>query len=116
MFEMLIAVASFVAGAIATVGGFGIGSILTPLLALQVGTRAAVAAISIPHLAATVVRFWMLRKNLDKRVLVNFGILSAAGGLAGAFLYSVASSPALTMVFAALLLFAGLAGVAGHAR
>ena len=37
-----------VAGAIAAVTGFGIGSLLTPVLALQVDTRLAVAAVSIP--------------------------------------------------------------------
>jgi uncharacterized membrane protein YfcA len=36
------------AGAIAAVAGFGIGSLLTPLLALATGTTVAVAAVSIP--------------------------------------------------------------------
>jgi len=114
MFEVLMGVASFVAGAIASIAGFGIGSILTPLLSLQAGTRLAVAAISIPHLAATFVRFWMLRKNVDRRVLIDFGILSAAGGLAGALLHSIASNPALTLVFAALLMFAGVTSLTSH--
>ena len=116
MYEILIGAASVVAGAIASIVGFGIGSILTPLLSLQVGTRLAVAAISIPHLATTLVRFWMLRKSVDRRVLVNFGILSAAGGLAGALLHSMASNPALTLVFAALLIFAGVSSVTSYSR
>ncbi len=73
MFEVLIAVASFIAGAIASVVGFGSGSILTPLLSLQIGTRLAVAAISIPHLVATFVRFWLLRKDVDRRGVINLG-------------------------------------------
>lgn len=116
MFEVLIVLAAFIAGAIASIVGFGIGSILTPLLSLQIGTRMAVAAISIPHLAATSVRFWMIRKNVDRRVLINFGILSAAGGLTGALLHSIASNPALTLVFAALLIFAGATSVTGYSR
>jgi len=36
--------AALVAGAIAAVVGFGIGSVLTPVLALQTGTKLAVAA------------------------------------------------------------------------
>jgi uncharacterized protein len=115
VFKVLIGAASFVAGAVAAVAGFGIGSILTPLVALDAGTRVAVAAVSVPHLAGTFVRFWMLRRNVDRRVLVNFGILSAAGGLAGALLHSVAPSPVLTRVFAALLIFAGLTAVSGYA-
>jgi uncharacterized protein len=54
---MLVAVVAIVAGAIASVTGFGIGSLLTPLLALQTGTKLAVAAISVPHLAGMALRF-----------------------------------------------------------
>ena len=42
--HLLLAAAGIVAGAIAAVSGFGIGSLLTPVLALQVGTKLAVAA------------------------------------------------------------------------
>lgn len=116
MFEILIAAAAFAAGAIAAVSGFGIGSVLTPLLALEVGTGLAVAAVSVPHFAATLLRFWMLRASLDSRVLVHFGILSAVGGLTGALLHARASNPTLTAIFAALLLFAGFTSVTGKAR
>ncbi len=116
MFEALIALAAVAAGAVASVAGFGIGSVLTPLLALETGTRLAVAAISMPHFIATLVRFLMLRGSVDRRVLLHFGILSAAGGLAGALLHAVASNPALTALFAALLLFAGLTSITGYAN
>jgi len=42
--HLLLATAGIIAGAIAAVGGFGIGSLLAPVLALQVGTKLAVAA------------------------------------------------------------------------
>jgi hypothetical protein len=116
LFELLVVAAAFIAGAIASVVGFGMGSILTPLLSLELGTRLAVAAVSIPHSIATFARFWMLRGHVDRRVMLHFGILSAAGGLAGALLHSVASNPALTLVFAVLLIFAGLSGLTGYAR
>ena len=44
MFEILLTAAAFIAGAIASVTGFGIGSVLTPLLSDNVGTKVAVAA------------------------------------------------------------------------
>lgn len=77
------------------------------------GMKAAVAAVSIPHFVATAVRLWDLRRHIDRRVLIHFGICSAAGGLAGALLQARANSPALSVVFGALLLFAGLSGLAG---
>jgi uncharacterized membrane protein YfcA len=116
VFDVLAAISAFVAGAIASVTGFGIGSILTPLLSLQAETRIAVAAVSIPHVIATFTRFWILRHSIDKLVLIHFGLLSAAGGIAGALLHSVVSNPVLTYVFALLLIFAGFTGMTGHAR
>lgn len=44
LFPSLLAVVAVIAGGIAAVSGFGIGSLLTPTLALQTGTEVAVAA------------------------------------------------------------------------
>ena len=83
-FLVAIAVAGLLAGAIASVSGFGIGSLLTPLLGVKVGTKLAVAAVSVPHVTATAFRFWLMRQHVDRRLLWSFGLMSAAGGLAGA--------------------------------
>jgi hypothetical protein len=104
---------AIVAGAIAAMSGFGIGSLLTPVLAVRYGTKLAVAIVSVPHLVGTVSRFIGLRHHVDRGVFLNFGILSAAGGLAGALLNSRATSPALTIVFGCLLLFASISGLTG---
>ena len=71
---------------------------------------------SIPHLIGTAYRFVTLHEHVDGTVLIRFGVLSAIGGLVGALLNARANSPALTMVFAALLLFAGLSGLNGFAE
>jgi len=55
LFELRIAIAAAVAGGIASVAGFGVGSILTPLLAVRLGTKLAVAAVFIPHVTATAI-------------------------------------------------------------
>lgn len=112
-FEILLAVVAVVAGGVAAVTGFGIGSLLTPTLAVATGTKLAVAAISIPHLIGTAQRFWMLRQHVDRRVLWTFGITSAAGGLLGALVHARASSRALAVVFGALLIIAGLTELSG---
>jgi hypothetical protein len=107
------AAASLLAGAVASVTGSGIGSLLTPVLAARTGMRLAVAAVAIPHVAGTALRFWMLRAHVDRRLLWRFGLLSGAGGLVGALLQERAASPALTAVFGGLLVFAGLTGLTG---
>ena len=116
IFPLVFALVAALAGAIASVAGFGIGSLLTPLLAVKTGTKIAVAAVSVPHLLATAIRFWMLRQHVDKRILLSFGLTSAAGGLLGALLHTSATSGALHFVLAGLLVFAGGMSLLGWAQ
>ncbi len=100
----LVAVA---AGAVAAVSGFGIGSLLTPFLLVSFPVAEAVAIVAVPHVVATAVRFWRLRADIDRPTFRQFGIASAAGGLAGATLQSILGSGTLTAVLAVLLVMAG---------
>lgn len=112
-FALLLALVAVLAGGIASVAGFGIGSLLTPMLALETGTKVAVAAISVPHFIGTSVRFWMLRGHVDQSVLFGFGVASALGGLAGALVHTRVSSRALAVVFGGLLVLAGISELTG---
>jgi uncharacterized membrane protein YfcA len=115
-FGLIVAAAAALAGAIASFVGFGIGSLLTPLFAVRMGTQLAVAAVSIPHFLATALRFWRLRSHVDRRVLLSFGATSAAGGLTGALLHSYATNRALSIAFGIILLFVGASEMTGFAR
>lgn len=101
-------VVAVISGATATVAGFGIGSLLTPLVALRVGTPTAVAAVALPHFLATAVRFWRLRREVDRTVLRRFGVLSAAGSLVGALLSGRLGARSLTLALGGLLLLTGV--------
>ena len=103
-------------GATASLVGFGIGSMLTPLLALQLGTDIAVAAVALPHAVATAMRCWRLRRSIDWGVLKGFGLLSAAGGLAGAVAYRGLDADALGKVLGGLLVLTAVAQLAGLAK
>ena len=105
--------AAILAGGIAAISGFGIGSLLTPLLAIGFGTKTAVLLVSLPHATATSLRFWILRRAVDRRVLLTFGAASAVGGLAGALLHDVFGSRLLEVILGALLIFAGVSGLSG---
>lgn len=115
-FDLFLTVGAFVAGVIAAVSGFGIGSVLTPILALAVDARLAVAAVSVPHVIGTALRFWFLRTNVDRYVLWSFGLTSAAGGLVGALFQGSVTSRWLMAVFGALLLFTAGSELTGLAR
>ena len=109
-----ITIAAIFAGGIASVAG--IGSVLTPLFAVRVGTKLAVAAVSVPHLIATALRFALIREHVDKRVFLSFGLTSAAGGLIGALFHAQFSSAILGYILGALLVFAGVMGITGWSR
>jgi len=115
-FKILFTFIAIIAGGIASVSGFGIGSILTPLLAVQTGTKIAVAAVSIPHIAGTALRLWITRQHVDRHVLWTFGVTSVLGALAGALIHAGSSSHLLTYALAALLIFAGGMGMTGLSK
>src|SRR5918993_582233 len=103
LYESAVLLVSALAGALASVTGFGIGSLLTPLLAMHVDTRLAVAAVSVPHVIGTALRCWLLAGRVDRQVFWSFGLTSAAGGLIGALLHGWGSNRWLTMGFGGLV-------------
>jgi uncharacterized membrane protein YfcA len=112
-FAVVVGILAFVAGATSAVAGFGIGSILTPLLALAIGAKLAVAAAAVPHFLGNAVRLWTLRDRVDKDVIKTFGLMSAAGALAGALLHAWTAVSALKIAMAVILIIAGALGVFG---
>jgi hypothetical protein len=54
----LMLITSLGSGATATVVGFGIGSLLTPVIAARFGTDVAISAVALPHLAGSLLRGW----------------------------------------------------------
>ena len=116
MTEFLVIAAGIIAGAVASIAGFGIGSLLTPVFGISVDTKIAVAAVSIPHVVGTAMRFWLLRGQVDRHLLVRFGLTSAVGGLTGALLQLRTSSLGLTMLFGGLLLFVAMSELTGLSK
>ena len=116
LFPFAIMLVAVLSGATASVTGFGIGSLLTPLLATRYGMQTSIAAVSIPHVVATAFRAWRLRAHVDGRVLRSFGLWSAAGGFAGALLYARAASRTLTITLALLLLLTAVAALTDWLR
>ena len=104
---LVVALAAVLAGAVAAVSGFGLGSLLTPLLMLSFPTSSSVAIVAIPHAVATTVRWWRLRGDVDGPTFRQFGIASAVGGLAGAGLQPFLGSTVLSFVLGVLLILAG---------
>jgi uncharacterized membrane protein YfcA len=116
LFLLLVFVAGIVSGATAAIAGFGIGSLMTPLLVTRLGVSLAVAAVSIPHAIATAVRCWRLRRAIEWTVVRSFGVLSAAGGLIGALLYTRVGSRTLEITLGVLLIATSVASLSDWMR
>ncbi|HEY7303640.1 MAG TPA: sulfite exporter TauE/SafE family protein [Bryobacteraceae bacterium] len=115
IFDIAVAAVALLAGGIASIAGFGIGSLLTPLMAAQYGMKTAVGAVAIPHVIATLLRFWRFRAHVDRRVFLGFGLMNASGALAGALIHARTTSPVLSILLGILLIFAGILGLSGYA-
>lgn len=115
-FDLAIAITAVAAGAVAAVAGFGVGSLLTPLLTAPYGAKVAVALVAIPHAIATFIRLWRLRDSISWPVLKSFGVSSAAGGLIGAYVFAQSGGDLLARVLGVLLVFVGMAELAGVAQ
>jgi uncharacterized protein len=100
-----------VSGATGAVVGFGIGSLMTPLLLMRFSTPVAVGIVALPHLIATAVRLGRHRAAVDRGVLLRFGLPSVIGGVAGGVLQGAFRSDALMAVLGALLILTGVANL-----
>lgn len=113
LFYLLLLMFGIFSGGTAAIVGFGIGSFMTPVLAIKTEFAVAVAAVGIAHFFGSALRYWLLRKEVNRKVLFSFGILSAIGGLSGALLQSRATSSALAAIFGSLMIFAGISSIFG---
>ena len=115
-FQLILFFTSVAGGLVAAISGFGIGSLLTPVVSMYTDTKLAVALVSIPHFVGTLVRFVRLHRQVNRSLAFTFGVASAIGGLSGAALNAFASGPVLGYVLGALLVFAGISGITGLAE
>ncbi len=111
LFELFVIVVGFLAGMTASVAGFGIGSFLIPLVSVQTGIEVAIALVSLPHFLGTSIRLGLLKAKVNRKILIRFGILSAIGGLTGALIHTFFESDILQVIFAVMLISAGVLGV-----
>ncbi len=110
---LLVSVAAM-AGAVAAVSGFGIGSLVTPVLMIGLPASEAVALVAVPHAVATAIRWIALRREVHGPTFRQFGLASATGALAGAWLHTQLASPRLGTVLAVLLIVAGTSELTGR--
>jgi uncharacterized protein len=83
---MIIAIVAFVAAGLTLFSGFGLGTILLPAFAIFFPVDIAIALTAIVHLLNNIFKLQIYRKNIDKRILLTFGIPAIIASYFGAVL------------------------------
>ncbi|MFI2765224.1 sulfite exporter TauE/SafE family protein [Streptomyces echinatus] len=96
--------AAFATAALSAVAGFGGGVLLLPVFVAVLGTRDAVAVLTVAQLASNGSRVWFNRREVDRRLVGIFAIGAVPAAAAGALLFSTAPPPALTRLIGVFLL------------
>lgn len=113
LFGMAVIPVAALGGTMMAVAAAGVDSVLVPLFGLQYDFKLAVAAVSLPHFAASALRTIQLHRHIDWRLFLRFGVVCAIASFGGAYLQERFSSALMTYVFAALLVVAGVLGFTG---
>lgn len=82
----LICLVSFSASILTFFSGFGLGTMLLPVFSLFMPIELAVLATAIVHILNNALKFVLIRKFIDKGVLISFGITAIIGAFIGAMI------------------------------
>lgn len=89
---IIIAIVSLFASLLTFFSGFGLGTILSPVLAIFFPVEIAIALTGIVHLLNNFFKIGLTGKNINWQVGVRFGLMSVAGAFVGAKLLLVVSN------------------------
>lgn len=83
---LIVCIAALSASALTLFSGFGLGTLLMPVIALFFPLELAIAMTAVVHLANNVFKFGLFGRYADRAVLLRFGLPAVIGALAGAAL------------------------------
>ncbi len=83
---LLICLVSLIGSGLTFFSGFGLGTLLLPVFALYFPVETAVALTAIVHLLNNVFKFLLVAKNINKAVVIKFGIPSVMAAFIGALI------------------------------
>lgn len=81
---VVIALAAGAAAGLTFFSGFGLGTLLLPVLALFFSVELAVALTAVVHFLNNLLKVALLGRHAERRTLVAFGVLAMVGAYAGA--------------------------------
>tara|TARA_B100000575_G_scaffold35614_1_gene24036 strand:- start:609 stop:1385 length:777 start_codon:yes stop_codon:yes gene_type:complete len=82
----IVSIVSFTTAILTFFSGFGLGTILTPVMMIFFPTEVAIAFTGLVHLSNNIFKFFLVGKNIDKKVLIRFGLPSVIAAFIGSYL------------------------------
>ena len=96
---LLISIGAFIAAALTVPAGFGLSTLLTPLVLFVLPVHDAVAVVAIVHCAHNAGKFLSLRESVDFSAFRRYGVWLVVGAIIGALLQNqVPNDPLLLLV------------------
>ncbi len=83
---IIVASASFFAALLTFFSGFGLGTLLMPVVAIFFPPAIAVAITAVVHFANNILKFFLVAKNADIKTLLHFGVPAVLFAFLGAYL------------------------------
>ena len=101
MSYLIICLAAFLASGLTLFSGFGLGTILLPVMVLFFPIDLAIAFTAVVHALNNLFKCWLLGRHADQAVVVKFGLPAILSALLGAWalLYLSDLAPLLTYQF-----------------
>tara|TARA_Y100000588_G_scaffold382992_1_gene471537 strand:- start:151 stop:879 length:729 start_codon:yes stop_codon:yes gene_type:complete len=89
----------FIAAILTVPAGFGLSTMLTPLVLLIMGPHEAVAVVAVVHAIHNASKYFSLKEYVDFKAFKKYGIWLVIGAILGALLqYKVPQKPLLAMI------------------
>jgi uncharacterized membrane protein YfcA len=83
--QVVIALVAFFASGLTLFSGFGLGTILMPVLALFFTLPVAIAATAVVHLANNIFKLVLVGRHANWHVVMRFGLAAGLAAIAGAY-------------------------------
>ena len=99
----LLFVVAFFAAVVASVTGFGSATILIPFAGLLIDLKQAIVLVAFFHCFSNIFRLATLRRSVDRRLVLVYGIPSITFAILGAWVFGSVNVDALAMGFACFI-------------
>lgn len=101
---ILIVFTAFLAAALTVPAGFGLSTMLTPVVLLLMGPHEAIATVAIVHGAHNAAKYFSLKEHVDFSAIKRYGIWLVLGAIIGALLQNMVPQNPLLLVIGCFLI------------